>query len=104
MSGHTGAAGRPHVVAAKLGLVGLTRALAHDLAVDAITVNCVVPGLIGTERGVSSGAKTAHRHETLLGRRGSVEEVAAAVRFLAGPHARYVTGQELHVNGGAYLG
>jgi 3-oxoacyl-[acyl-carrier protein] reductase len=104
MSGHTGAAGRPHVVAAKLGLVGLTRALAHDLAADAITVNCVVPGLIDTKRGASSGSKTAHRHETLVGRRGSAEEVASAVRFLAGPNARYVTGQELHVNGGAYLG
>jgi 3-oxoacyl-[acyl-carrier protein] reductase len=104
MSGHTGAAGRPHVVAAKLGLVGLTRALAHDLAPDAITVNCVVPGLIATSRGASSGAKTAHLHEPILGRRGEVDEVAAAVRFLAGPGARYITGQELHVNGGAYLG
>ena len=104
MSGHTGAVGRPHVVAAKLGLVGLTRALAHDLAADRITVNCVVPGLIDTARGASSGAKTAHLRETLIGRRGSVDEVAAAVRFLAGPNARYVTGQELHVNGGAYLG
>ena len=104
MSGHTGAAGRPHVVAAKLGLVGLTRALAHDLAPDRITVNCVVPGLIETKRGASSGLKTAHLHETLLGRRGTAEEVAAAVRFLSGPDARYITGQELHVNGGAYLG
>lgn len=104
MSGHTGAAGRPHVVAAKLGLVGLTRALAHDLAPDGITVNCVVPGLIDTQRGAASGAKSAHHRETLLGRRGTVEEVAAAVRFLAGPDARYITGQELHVNGGAYLG
>ena len=104
MSGHTGAAGRPHVVAAKLGLVGLTRALAHDLAPDRITVNCVVPGLIDTQRGASSGTKTAHLHETLIGRRGTVDEVAAAVRFLAGPNARYVTGQDLHVNGGAYLG
>ena len=104
MSGHTGAAGRPHVVAAKLGLVGLTRALAHDLAPDAITVNCVVPGLIDTQRGDSSGPRTAHRHETLLGRRGTPAEVAAAVRFLAGPEARYITGQELHLNGGAYLG
>jgi 3-oxoacyl-[acyl-carrier protein] reductase len=104
MSGHTGAAGRPHVVAAKLGLVGLTRALAHDLAPDAITVNCVVPGLIDTKRGASSGLKTAHLHETLIGRHGTAEEVAAAVRFLAGPDARYITGQELHLNGGAYLG
>ena len=104
MSGHTGAAGRPHVVAAKLGLVGLTRALAHDLAPDRITVNCVVPGLIDTQRGASSGLKTAHLHETLIGRRGTAEEIAAAVRFLAGPNARYITGQDLHLNGGAYLG
>jgi 3-oxoacyl-[acyl-carrier protein] reductase len=104
MSGHTGAAGRPHVVAAKLGLVGFTRGLAHDLAPDGITVNCVVPGLIDTKRGGSSGVKTAHVHESLLGRRGTVEEVAAAVRFLAGPNARYITGQDWHVNGGAYLG
>ena len=104
MSGHTGAAGRPHVVAAKLGLVGLTRALAHDLAPDRITVNCVVPGLIDTQRGASSGLKTAHLHETLIGRRGTAGEIAAAVRFLAGPDARYITGQDLHLNGGAYLG
>jgi 3-oxoacyl-[acyl-carrier protein] reductase len=104
MSGHTGAAGRPHVVAAKLGLVGLTRGLAHDLAKDHITVNCVVPGLIETKRGASSGSKTAHPHEPLVGRRGTAEEVAAVVRFLSGPDARYVTGQDWHVNGGAYLG
>jgi len=104
MSGHTGAAGRPHVVAAKLGLVGLTRALAHDLAPDAITVNCVVPGLIATKRGAASGLKTAHLHDPLLQRRGTSEDVAAAVRYLCGPAARSITGQELHVNAGAYLG
>lgn len=103
MSAHSGAAGRPHVVAAKAGLVGLTRALAHDLAPHGITVNCVVPGMIQTARGESAGA-SAHqgRRESPLGRRGSPEEVAAAVRFLCGPGARYVTGQTLHVNGGAY--
>jgi 3-oxoacyl-[acyl-carrier protein] reductase len=104
MSGHTGAAGRPHVIAAKLGLVGLTRGLAHDLAPDNITVNCVVPGLIGTQRGASSGTNSVHLREGLLGRRGTPEEVAAVVRLLAGPQGRYVTGQEWHVNGGAYLG
>jgi 3-oxoacyl-[acyl-carrier protein] reductase len=104
MSGHTGAAGRPHVVAAKLGLVGLTRGLAHDLAKDHITVNCVVPGLIDTQRSASSGSKTAHLHEPIVGRRGTPEEVAAVVRFLVGPDARYITGQDWHVNGGAYLG
>jgi 3-oxoacyl-[acyl-carrier protein] reductase len=104
MSGHTGAAGRPHVVAAKLGLVGLTRGLAHDLAPDGITVNCVVPGLIETQRGAASGSGNAHKHEGLLGRRGKPEEVAAVVRMLAGPDGRYITGQDWHVNGGAYLG
>jgi 3-oxoacyl-[acyl-carrier protein] reductase len=99
MSAHTGAAGRPHVVAAKAGLVGLTRALAHDLAPRGVTVNCVVPGLIETKR----TSPSAHRSESLLGRRGTPEEVAAAVRFLAGPGARYITGQTLHVNGGGFL-
>ncbi len=104
MSGHTGAMGRPHVVAAKLGLVGLTRALAHDLAPDGITVNCVVPGLIDTQRVAGQGQAAAHLNDPLVGRRGMPEEVAATVRFLAGPNARYVTGQDWHVNGGAYLG
>jgi len=105
MSGHTGAQGRPHVVAAKLGLVGLTRGLAHDLAKEHITVHCVVPGPTDTKRSASSsGMKTAHLHETLIGRHGTPEEIAAVVRFLAGPDARYVTGQDWHVNGGAYLG
>jgi 3-oxoacyl-[acyl-carrier protein] reductase len=104
MSAHSGAKGRPHVVAAKAGLVGLTRALAHDLAPFGITVNCVVPGLIETARGASSGAQSAHQgRDALLGRRGTPEEVAGAVRFLAGPGARYITGQTLHVNGGAFL-
>jgi 3-oxoacyl-[acyl-carrier protein] reductase len=105
LSAHTGAAGRPHVVAAKAGLVGLTRALAHDLAADGITVNCVVPGLIDTVRGAASGARSAHPgRDNALGRRGTPEDVARAVRFLAGPSARYITGQTLHVNGGMYLG
>ena len=104
MSGHTGASGRPHVVAAKLGLVGLTRALAHDLGADGITVNCVVPGLIETARNATSGAKSAHAHVGVLGRRGQPEDVANMVRMLCGPDARYLTGQEWHVNGGAYMG
>ena len=99
MSAHTGAAGRPHVVAAKAALVGLTRALAHDLAAKGVTVNCVVPGLIETKR----SSPSAHHRESALGRRGTPEEVAGAVRFLAGPGARYITGQTLHLNGGAFL-
>ena len=106
LTGHTGAKGRPHVIAAKSGLVGLTRALAHDLAADRINVNCVVPGLIDTVRKASSSVQPGHHalHNTLTGGRGKPEDIAAAVRYLAGPHARYVTGQTLHVNGGAYLG
>ena len=103
LSSYTGAARRAHVIAAKAGLVGLTRALAHDLAPHRITVNCVAPGLIDTER---RGPEPAHhaKHATLVGRRGAPEEVAAVVRFLCGPEARYITGQDWHVNGGAYLG
>jgi len=103
MSGHTGAAGRPHVVAAKLGLVGLTRALAHDLGPSGITVNCVVPGYIDTQRGASSGPPR-EQHAGVLGKRGKPEDVANMVRMLCGPDARYLTGQEWHVNGGAYMG
>jgi 3-oxoacyl-[acyl-carrier protein] reductase len=97
LSAHTGAAGRPHVVAAKEGLVGLTRALAHDLAPHNVTVNCVVPGHIETVR----TSPSANHKASPLGRRGKPEEVAAAVRFLAGPGARYITGTVLHVSGGA---
>lgn len=106
MSAHSGSASRAHVMAAKMGVVGLTRALAIDLGPDGITANCVVPGLIDTTReAASTGGEPAHHghRKTLLGRRGEPEEVAAAVRYLCGPGARYVTGQTLHVNGGAFL-
>jgi 3-oxoacyl-[acyl-carrier protein] reductase len=105
MSAHTGAVNRAHVVAAKSGLVGLTRALAHDLAADGITVNCVVPGMIDTKRGGSSAATPAHhaQHMPPIGRRGKPEEIAALVRFLAGPQARYITGQSIHANGGVFM-
>lgn len=104
LSAHTGSARRAHVVAAKAGLVGLTRALAHDLAPHAITVNCVAPGLIDTVR--DHGSAPAHHvvHAPLTGRRGRPEDVAAIVRFLCGPDARYLTGQTIHVNGGTFMG
>ena len=105
MSAHSGSAGRAHVVAAKAGLAGLTRALAHDLGPDGITVNCVAPGLIDTVRGQSTGGTPSHHgtRDTLLGRRGEPRDIAAVVKFLCGPGGRYITGQTLHANGGAYL-
>jgi 3-oxoacyl-[acyl-carrier protein] reductase len=105
LSAHTGAANRAHVVTAKAGIIGFTRALAHDLAADGITVNCVVPGLIGTLR-LKDKPEPAHhaRHQTITGEKGRPEDVAAMVRFLCSPAARYINGQAIHANGGAYLG
>jgi 3-oxoacyl-[acyl-carrier protein] reductase len=105
MSAHIGSKHRAHVMTAKAGLVGFSRALAHDLADDRITANCVVPGAIDTSRPTSS-PKPAHHltHGTITGERGKSEDVAAMVRFLAGPGARYITGQTIQVNGGAFLG
>ncbi|HWL21430.1 MAG TPA: SDR family oxidoreductase [Bradyrhizobium sp.] len=105
LSAHTGAGNRAHVITAKAGIVGFTRALANDLAGDGITVNCVVPGLIGTPRPKGQPEPAHHlTHRTLTGERGRPEDVAAIVRFLCGPGARYVTGQAIHANGGAYFG
>jgi 3-oxoacyl-[acyl-carrier protein] reductase len=106
MSAHLGSVGRAHVITAKTGIIGFTRALAHDLAPDGITVNCVVPGRIATVRGAAAGpggAAGLHDIAIPLGRRGTSDEVASMVRFLCGPDARYLTGQTMHVNGGAFL-
>src|SRR5664279_1088724 len=105
LSAHTGAKGRAHVVTAKAGIIGFTRALAYDLAADGVTVNCVVPGLIGTPRPKNKPEPAHHLvHKTITGERGRPEDIAAAVRFLCSPGARYINGQAIHSNGGAYLG
>ena len=105
LTAYTGARNRSHVVAAKAGVDGLTKALAHELAEAGITVNCVSPGLIDTVRGKHSAVRPDHhrRHAPLIDRRGRPEEVADMVRYLAGPSARFVTGQTIHVNGGVFL-
>lgn len=105
MSAHRGAKDRAHVMTAKTALVGFSRALAHDLAADHITANCVVPGAIDTTRPGSSPNPAHHlTHGTITGERGKPDDVAAMIRFLCGPGGRYVTGQTIHVSGGAYLG
>jgi 3-oxoacyl-[acyl-carrier protein] reductase len=107
LTGHAGAKQRVHVIAAKAGVAGMTKALAHDLAEHGITANCVVPGMIDTVRGTSSAVDIVPAHRKtrapLVGRLGRPEEVAAMVRHLCGPQSRYVTGQTIHVNGGIYL-
>jgi len=105
LTGHRGALHRSHVVAAKGGLAAMTKAVALDLAEKNITVNCVVPGTVETVRGLP-GAPPRPDHRVSLppaGRRGAPEEIAAMVRMLCGPDARYITGQSIHVNGGGLM-
>jgi hypothetical protein len=94
---------RVHVVTAKAGLVGMTRGgLAHELSPAGITVNCVAPGLIATERQAGAPAPQHHAsHSTPVGRRGQPAEIGEAKLWLTGPGGRYVTGQVIHLNGGA---
>jgi 3-oxoacyl-[acyl-carrier protein] reductase len=105
LTAHKGATGRAHVIAAKAGIAGMTRALALDLAPKHITVNCVVPGTIETVRGLPGAPARPDDRRGLppIGRRGEPEEVAAVVRMLCGPDARYITGQTIHVNGGGFM-
>jgi 3-oxoacyl-[acyl-carrier protein] reductase len=105
LSAHTGAARRPHVVTAKAGLIGFTRALAHELAEHKIRVNTVTPGLMSAPR--PAGQPVPQHHSlvhALAGRRGEPADIAAAVRFLCGPGASFITGQNIQVNGGTFLG
>lgn len=105
VSAHLGAARRAHVMASKMGVVGLTRALAVELAEYGITVNGVVPGQIETQRPAGSPAPQLRSGQLPpVGRMGQPEEIAAMVGFLLGPRGRYITGQMMHVNGGSYLG
>lgn len=105
LTGHKGALHRSHVVTAKGGLAAMTKAVAHDLAEHKITVNCVVPGPIDTVRGLPGAPERPDHRKTLplIGRRGEPQEIAAMVRMLCGPDARYITGQSIHINGGVIM-
>lgn len=106
LSGQAGAPDRVHVVTAKAGIIGLTKALAVELAPQGITVNAVSPGMIGTRRQTTSSPGEPKHHDRLhipIGRRGTPEEVARVIAFLASPDSGYITGHTLNVNGGAYI-
>jgi 3-oxoacyl-[acyl-carrier protein] reductase len=103
--GASGNAGQANYAAAKAGVAGLTRSLARELGSRGITVNCVAPGFIATDMtdALADAQKTALLAQIPLGRLGSVDDVAQAVAFLVSPGAAYITGTELHVNGGMYM-
>jgi 3-oxoacyl-[acyl-carrier protein] reductase len=103
--GAIGNAGQANYAAAKAGVAGLTRSLARELGARNITVNCVAPGFIATDmtQGLPDAVKAALLAQIPLGRLGAAEEVAHAVTFLASREAGYITGTELHVNGGMHM-
>jgi 3-oxoacyl-[acyl-carrier protein] reductase len=98
----TGNPGQANYAAAKAGMIGMSKALAAEVAARGITVNCVAPGFIDTAMTatLSAGQQARLLEQIPLGRLGSGADVAAAVVYLASPEAAYVTGQTLHVNGG----
>ena len=104
--GASGNAGQANYAAAKAGVAGMTRALARELGSRNITVNCIAPGFIATDMtdALPDAQRTALMGQIPLGRLGTPEEIAHAVAFLASPLAGYITGAELHVNGGMYMG
>jgi 3-oxoacyl-[acyl-carrier protein] reductase len=103
--GASGNPGQANYAAAKAGVAGMTRSLARELGSRNITVNCVAPGFIATDmtEALPQAQKSALLQQIPLGRLGTVDEVAATVAFLASPEAGYITGAELHVNGGMFM-
>ena len=103
--GASGNPGQANYAAAKAGVAGMTRALARELGSRGITVNCVAPGFIATDMTAALGEEQqkALAAQIPLGRLGQPADIAAAVAYLASPEAGYVSGQELHVNGGMFM-
>ena len=103
--GASGNPGQANYCAAKAGVAGMTRSLARELGSRNITVNCVAPGFIATDMTdtLPEAQKAALMAQIPLGRLGSPADIAEAVAFLASPAAAYITGTEMHVNGGMYM-
>jgi len=103
--GVTGNPGQTNYAAAKAGILGFTKSLAREVASRGITVNAVAPGFIDTDmtRSLTEEQRTGLLTQIPAGRLGAAADVAAAVLFLASPHASYITGETLHVNGGMYM-
>jgi 3-oxoacyl-[acyl-carrier protein] reductase len=103
--GAAGNAGQANYAASKAGVAGMTRSLAREVGSRNITVNCVAPGFIATDMtgALTDAQKAALLSQVPLGRLGTPEEVAHAVAFLVSPLAGYITGAELHVNGGMFM-
>lgn len=104
--GTSGNAGQANYAAAKAGVAGMTKALARELGSRNITVNCVAPGFIQTDMtdALSDTQVDQLKQQIPLGRMGQVQDIAAAVLYLASDQAGYVTGTTLHVNGGMWMG
>jgi 3-oxoacyl-[acyl-carrier protein] reductase len=103
--GASGNPGQANYAAAKAGVAGMSRALARELGSRNITVNCIAPGFIATDMTdkLPEAQRAALLQQIPLGRLGAPEEIAHAVLFLASPLAGYITGAELHVNGGMFM-
>jgi len=103
--GVMGNAGQTNYAAAKAGIIGFSKSLAREVGSRGITVNVVAPGFIATDMTAQLGDEQKERlvQQVPVGRLGEVEDIAQAVLFLASPHASYITGETLHVNGGMYM-
>jgi 3-oxoacyl-[acyl-carrier protein] reductase len=103
--GASGNAGQANYAASKAGVAGMTRALARELGSRNITVNCIAPGFIETDMtaGLAEEQQKALLASIPLGHLGQPADIAHAVAFVASPEAAYITGQEIHVNGGMYM-